>query len=219
MSHPDDGLDSISVVNSSGSRNPRNNRSKFLSARSEADELRLEIARKDAEILELHCQIRLLNHQLCDSRGGVATLLRHLPGAPVNFPDSAPQAGAAFDRRSSPAAPALPRRPASPAQAFAVPDLPEPPTFLEGPRRVLPDPSVPQYAAPAPRPRAPISDRLEFSTRPGGFRGRSSRGHSSSPSERRSRSRGDSTPPPGSPEPPPRRFAQGPASRRPPYRH
>ena len=227
MQDDDPNLDTISVVDSSGSRHRRNHRQKAVAARSEADQLRLEVACKDAEILELNCQVRLLNHQLLESRGGVSTLLSHLPRSDAGFafppqwtappPAGAPPFGFAPGPPSYPPAPAPPLPPASPPQAFIVPACPDPPILPDpGSRRVVPDPSVPHYAAPAPRPR-PISDRLEFSPCRGEFRGRPSRGTLSSPQERRSRSRGGSPPPPGSSEPPPLHFTQGSAGRRPPY--
>ena len=231
MQGDDRDLDSISIVDSSGSKHRRNHRQKAVAARSEADQLRLEAARKDSEILELSCRVRLLEHQLLEARGGVSTLISHLPRHEVGFAfppqwtapplAGAPPFGFAPGPPSYPPAPAPPPAPASPPQAFIVPAHPDPPILPDpGSRLVVTDPSVPQYAAPAPRPRS-ISDRLgdraEFYPRRGEFRGRPRRGSISSPQERRSRSRGSPPPPPGSSEPPALHFTQGSAGRRPPY--
>ena len=204
----DDDLQSISVASSSSSRKTkRNNRTRLLSARSEADELRAQINEQAAEINNLQRRNDLLTYQLAEARSGVSTLIRHLPGEQAPAPVLQPR----------PVSP----RPATPPPppAFIVPDLPDPPILPDPSRRhIVASASVPplRHASSAPR---SILERLgHHPSRTGILLLNPFRSRSPSPSERRSRPRRSSPPAPGPPEPSPLCFTQGAASRRPPYR-
>ena len=202
----DDDLQSISVASSSSSRKTkRNNRTRLLSARSEADELRAQINEQAAEINNLQRRNDILTYQLAEARSGVSTLIRHLPGDQAPAPALQPR-------------PVFPR-PATPPQAFIVPDLPDPPILPDPSRRhIVASASVPPlpHASSAPR---SILERLgRHPARTGILLLNPFRSRSPSPSERRSRPRRSSPPAPGPPEPSPLCFTQGAASRRPPYR-
>ena len=206
----DDDLQSISVASSSSSRKPkRNNRTRFLSARSEADELRAQINEQAAEINNLQRRNDLLTYQLAEARSGVSTLIRHLPGEQAPAPVLQPR----------PVSPRPATPPPAPPLAFIVPDLPDPPILPDpSSRHIVASASVPplRHASSAPR---SILERLgRHPARTGILLLNPFRSRSPSPSERRSRPRRSSPPAPGPPEPSPLCFTQGAASRRPPYR-